>query len=114
MCHCSNSRLHFALGYLHFPSYLRSCPPSRESSEFFSANHFEKDFQTTEKLAVVYASPPLSPSAHQTAPYQSIATLKGRSAGMDNNDRRQRQSNPTGYAGQQGLIQASPQYSTAG
>lgn len=29
---------------------------------------------------------------------------------MDSNDRRQRQSNPSGYASQQGLIQASPQY----
>ncbi|KAF1986757.1 hypothetical protein K402DRAFT_331682 [Aulographum hederae CBS 113979] len=29
---------------------------------------------------------------------------------MENNDRRQRQSNPSGYVGQQGLVQTSPQY----
>lgn len=100
------------------PDHLRS-HPSLETAHLgnlgvFSASLSETDFQKTEKLAIVYASPPLSPSAQQTAPYPSIATLKGRSAGMDNNDRRQRQSNPTGYAGQQGLVQTSQQYSAAG
>jgi hypothetical protein len=63
-----------------------------------------------EKLAIVYATPPLSPSAQRTALEAPLANLKGRSTGMDSNDRRQRQSNPSGYASQQGLIQSSPQY----
>jgi len=79
-----------------------------------STHFLEKNSHQSEKLAIVYATPPLSPSAQRTAPEQSIATLKGPPTGMDNNDhRRQRQSNPSGYTGQQSLLQSSPQYSSA-
>ncbi|QDS77760.1 hypothetical protein FKW77_004955 [Venturia effusa] len=66
-----------------------------------------KIYQPTEKLAIVYATPPLSPSAQRSLEAPG-ASLKIRSGGMDSNDRRHRQS--SGYASQQGLIQSSPQY----
>ena len=68
-----------------------------------------QDLDQAEKLAVVYASPPLSPSAQRSALDQPLGLLKGRSTGMDSNDRRQRQITQAGY-GQQAILQTSPQY----
>lgn len=62
------------------------------------------------KLAILYATPPLSPTAHRSALEAPLAAFKGRTLGMDSNDPRRRQSNPSGYASQQGLLQQSPQY----
>ena len=70
---------------------------------------FEPKNPKVEKLAVLYATPPLSPSAHRSALEAPLASFKGRNLGMDSNDPRRRPSNPSGYAGQQGLLQ-SPQY----
>lgn len=64
---------------------------------------YEYFLTKVEKLAIVYATPPLSPSAQRTALEAPIASVKG-PTGMDNNDRRHRQSN-SGYANQQGLQQ---------
>jgi hypothetical protein len=56
-----------------------------------------------------YATPPVSPLAYRALDPPLSVPLKGRPVGMENNDRRQRQSNP-GYTAQQGTILAQSQY----
>lgn len=99
----------------HLPSSFKAAAAAQLLGNLsaLSTRFLEKDFQQSEKLAIVYATPPLSPSAQRTAREQSIATLKGQT-GMDSNDhRRQRPTNPSGYPSQQSLLQTSPQYSSA-
>lgn len=83
-----------------------------QSQTDFSKHSFSyKRNRGAENLAITYATPPISPSAHiQSALEASLVSLKGHSLGMDSNDPRRRQSNPPGYASQQGLLQTSPQY----
>ena len=57
----------------------------------------------TEKLAIVYATPPLSPTAQRKALDPALATVKGLPAGMEGHERRSRQSNTSSFAGSQSV-----------